>query len=361
MSRRPWPWPLLVGEGLRTALTGRWTSLLVVTVVAWTCAVIGGADALAVSRTPRAEQEWVDAGAYVLRVTGAPSEGRLRPVPAPACERLADVSGVSDTFWAQRRGDPESFAHVPGGRFSVVDVSPGAFGFLAAEVPATASVLVSSGLAERVGLVDGAPVVVGTSGVLRARTSDVAVLGDDFDGVLLAPAGPRSRAETCFVRTDATHVAGVTQLAASVLGWDGTDAVVTPRLHSGQFTVDFSRAHEDRELRRGWAAGAGVLAMLWAVVQWFRRGHTAVYATFGVTAARRVVMQTAEWLALALAGLAWGWSLGVVGAVALGADVRSALVQVSVQSAATVLVASALVVLVALRPTGTLLDQLKDR
>ncbi len=217
MTRRPWPWPLLVREGIRTAATGRWTSLLVVAVVAWTCAVIGGADALTVSRMLRAEQEWVDAGAFVLRVTGATTQERVRPVPAVACERLVDVSGVSDAFWVQRRAEPGAFAHAPGGRFSVADVSPGVFAFLASDVPATASVVVSSGLAERVGLVDGVPVVVGASGVLRARTSDVAVLGDDFDGVLLAPAGPRSRAEACFVRTDATHVAAVTQLAASAL------------------------------------------------------------------------------------------------------------------------------------------------
>lgn len=358
---RPWPTRLVVREGVATALVGRWTSLLVIAAVAWACAAVGAADAVGVSETVRREREWIDAGAYVLRVQGTVRGEEQLPVPPTACEDLARVDGVHGTFWAVRRAAAGSFAHVPGGRFSVLEVSPGALAFLGVETPLVPTVLVSDGLARRTGVTDDSPVRVSGSDVLRARVASVAVLGDDFDGTLLAPSAPASRADMCFVRTDAGHVAAVTALASSELGWDGSDAVASPRLFENEFTVDFARAHEQRDLRWAWVAAGAVLALLWALVQWFRRSHTAIYATFGVTTAGRAVLQVSEWAVLAIAGLIWGWTLGVVGAVALGAEARFALTQVTAQAVPAVLLATALVVLLSARPTGTLLDQLKDR
>ncbi|UZN04082.1 hypothetical protein [Cellulomonas sp. S1-8] len=360
-DRRPWPWSLLVAEGVRTARADRWTSAMVVAVVAWVCAGIGAADAVDVSRAVRAEQAWIEAGAYVMRVQGAIRDDDRLPLPAAVCEQLSDVDGVSGAFWATPRSDASSFAHVPGGRFSMVDVSPGVWAFLDVDVPPVPAVVVSEGLARRTGVADGSPVRVGESDVVTARTSFVAVLGNDLDGALLVPSGPRERADACFIRTDASHVEGVAELARAALGWEGTDAVVSPRLHGDEFTVDFSRAHEERELRWAWVAGGAFMAVIWALILWFRRGQTAIYATFGVTTARRVVLRVAEWSVLAGPGLLAGWALGCLVALALGADARSALTQTSVQAMAAVSMASALVVLVSVRPAGTLIDQLKDR
>jgi len=363
MSRpdRPWPTRLVVREGVVTALVGRWTSLLVVLAIAWTCAAVGAADAVGVSETARRERAWIDAGAYVLRVQGAVRADVRLPLPPTACERLAAVDGVHGAFWALRRPTAGAFEHLPGGRFSVLEVSPGALPFLEIPTPEGPVALVSDGLARRTGLTDGSPLRVDGSDTMNGRVAPVAVLGDDFDGALLVPSVALGRADMCFIRTDAGHVAAVSALAASALGWDGSDAIVSPRLFDNEFTVDFSRAHEQRDLRWAWAAAGLVLALLWALVQWFRRSHTAVYATFGLTAAGRCVLQVSEWCALAAAGLAWGWSLGVVGALALGAEARFAVSQVTAQALPAVLLATAMVVLLSARPTGTLLDQLKDR
>lgn len=64
---------------------------------------------------------------------------------------------------------------------------------------------------------------------------------------------------------------------------------------------------------------------------------------------------------LAALGLLWGWGLGVVGALALGARVEQAVSLVSFHAVLTVMGASVVVILLGLRPTGTLLNALKDR
>ena len=97
------------------------------------------------------------------------------------------------------------------------------------------------------------------------------------------------------------------------------------------------------------------------MLQWFRRSQVAIYATFGMRAASRLVMQTAEWGVLAALGLLWGWALGVVGALALGARWEQAVSLVSFHAVLTVAGASLVVILLGLRPTGTLLNALKDR
>jgi len=124
--------------------------------------------------------------------------------------------------------------------------------------------------------------------------------------------------------------------------------------------VDYTTAYEDRQLRWVWVATAAVLGLLWAMVQWFRRTHVAIYSTFGARAPSRLVMQVTEWAALATVGALWGWALGVTGALAFGAQAGHALTLVSFHGALTLLGATAVVVLVGLRPTGTLLTALKD-
>ena len=106
---------------------------------------------------------------------------------------------------------------------------------------------------------------------------------------------------------------------------------------------------------------AALLGLLWAMLQWFRRSHVAIYATFGMRPAARLVMQLGEWGVLAGFGAAWGWGLGVVGALALGAHAAQAVRLVTFHGALTVIGATAVVVLLGLRPAGTLLNALKDR
>lgn len=110
-----------------------------------------------------------------------------------------------------------------------------------------------------------------------------------------------------------------------------------------------------------WAAGAGVLVALWAVVQWTRRSRLAIYATFGAHPRARLTMQSTEWLVLSAVGSAWGWGIATAFAIGLGADARVALVQVTGQVVATWCAASIGAAALGLLPVGSLLDALKDR
>jgi len=175
------------------------------------------------------------------------------------------------------------------------------------------------------------------------------------------PAVVTGDADACYVRTDAAHHSAVEAALPAYLAHDGMPAIPNPRLFESEFTVDYTTAYEDRLLRWVWLPAAAALGLLWAMLQWFRRSQVAIYATFGMRASSRLVAQVAEWGVLAGLGLVFGWSLGVVGALAMGARWEQALTLVSAHAALTLLGASVVVVLLGLRPTGTLLNALKDR
>ncbi|NCD19341.1 MAG: hypothetical protein EOL89_05095 [Actinobacteria bacterium] len=132
MSRPVWPWRLAAAEGVATARTGRWASAIVVVVLAWLCAAPGAVDAITVDRLVKGEQAWIAAGAFVYRVQGATTSGLTNPVPAGACDRLAQAEGIDAAFAARRDTTPARTTAAPGGRISLIHVSPGALGFLAA-------------------------------------------------------------------------------------------------------------------------------------------------------------------------------------------------------------------------------------
>lgn len=368
---RAWPWRLAAREGLATARHGRWTSLLVVLAVAWVCAVPAIVDAVGVTRLVESERAWIDAGAYVFVVTGARTEGTENPVPGPVCDGLVNVQGIDASFALVRTDAAAALEAIPGARTSLYDVTGGVYGFLGLTPPDGPAVVVTTGFTRRTGITTGSfitlerrsgfGVTAATSDLLTAVEADAAVMGEEFDGALLVPAPVPADADACYVRTDAAHVAAVEQALPSWLAHDGAPAIANPRLFQGDFTVDYSTAYEDRALRWAWAGGAAALALVWTMILWFRRSHTAIYATFGMKRDSRIVMEATEWAALAGVGALWGWALGVVGAVAFGARATQALTQVTSGVALTLLTASAAVVLLALRPTGSLLATLKDR
>lgn len=376
MSRRIWPASLAAREGLATARTGRWTSLLIVVAVAWIIAAPGAADAIAVTRLIENEQRWIDAGGHVFVVTGARTDSGQNPIPADVCDRLASMDGITGAFALRRANANGSVSHIPGGRASIYDVSAGAAHFLGVAPAPNGIVIATLGFSERTGVSDGETVSVirrpgtgpdgvataaATSDPLIVRVANTEAMGDEFDGALLMPATVTGDADACYVRTDSAHHTAVESALSSYLGHDGMPAIPNPRLFDSEFTVDYTTAFEDRPLRWLWVPAAALLGLVWAMLQWFRRSHVAIYATFGMRAAPRLVMQATEWSVLAALGALWGWSLGVVGALAFGARWEQALAQVSAHAALTVLAASTVVVLLGLRPTGTLLNALKDR
>ena len=185
------------------------------------------------------------------------------------------------------------------------------------------------GFADRTGAHDGDVVRVtqrasfsapaGESDPLTLRIADSAVMGDEFDGAMLMPSQLTGTADACYVRTDAAHHSAVAAALPSYLAYNGLPAIPNPRLFESDFTVDYTHAYEDRQLRWLWIPCAALLGLLWAMMQWFRRSHVAIYATFGMRAPARLTMQTAEWAVLAGIGVLFGWSIGVAGALALGA------------------------------------------
>jgi len=371
MSNRAWPLSLAAHEGLATARTGRWTSLLLILAVAWMVAAPGVADAVGVTHVIDAEREWIDAGGHVFVVTGARTDTGQNPIPALECEHLSAMDGIGASFALRRTSVTGTLTHIPGGRASLFEVSPGALNFLGVAAASQPIVVATSGFADRTGIQNNDPVRVvqrGSSGAaaltsdpLVVRVTNATTMGDEFDGSLLLPTLLTDNADACYVRTDAPHLNAVAVALPALLAHEGTPAVPRARLYSSDFTVDYTTAFEDRPLRWLWVPSVLLLGLIWAMVQWFRRAHTAIYATFGMRTAPRMVMQVTEWGVLATVGLLWGWSLGVVGALALGAHVHQAVVLVSAHAGLTVAGASVLVVLWGLRPTGTLLNTLKER
>lgn len=369
--RRVWPWRLAAREGVETARAGRWTSLLVVVGVAWACAAPGAADAVGVTHLIESERAWIDGGGHVFVVTGAREDGQTNPIPGPACDRLDGVDGILAAFALTRTNATASLTYIPGGRAGVYAVTPGAAHFLHATAFDEPTVLITAGFVRRTGVADGEVVRIqqragfssdaATSDPLRVAVVDSQILGEEFDGALLVPSPPQATADACYVLTDAAHYVAVESALGSWLAYDGKPAIANTRLFTGEFTVDYTHAYEQRPLRWIWVPTAAILGLLWGMIQWFRRGQIAIYATFGARPHARLVMQAAEWGVLGAVGAVWGWSLGIVAAVAGGARAEQALALVSFHSALTLLGASLVVVVLGLRPTGTLLNALKDR
>ncbi|MCJ7827017.1 MAG: hypothetical protein MUP36_02105, partial [Demequinaceae bacterium] len=347
MSRPVWPLRLAAREGVDTARTGRWTSLLVVLAVAWASAVPGAADAVGVTQLVEDEHSWVEAGGHVFVVEGARTDGMPNPIPAPACERLNQYEGIDASFALTRTNASGSLSHIPGARPTLYEVTPGVYQFLGLEPDVEGTVIATSGFARRTGVMDGDPAIVirragfGVSAMesdlIRLAVADASIMGEEFDGAFLVPSLVPETANACYVRTDAAHHTAVAAALPGLLSYNGKPAIPNPRLFSGEFTVDYTTAYEDRPLRWVWVATAGALGLLWGIVQWFRRSQIAIYATFGAKAKARLVMQATEWGVLAGIGAVWGWSLGVLGSIAFGARASEALTAVSFHTLLTVL------------------------
>jgi len=365
MRQSRWPLRLSVREGVATARTGRWTSLLVIVAVSLAVAT-GAADAVGVSRLVDEERAWVAAGGHVLVVTGSASAEERAAVPAARCEQLTSLDGVEAAFALRHATSTAALAHTPGGRVSLYEVSPGVMQFLGLE-PALEGVIVASAtFAERSAVRDGETsrlLLEGRDdvGPVVVRTADTTPLGDHLDGALLAPTLLTGAADLCFVRADAARHGSVRAALPALLAADGAPAAIDERLAERRFTADLAQRFEDRPLRWLWVACAVLLGLLWAMLQWSRRSHTAIYSTFGMPTASRLVMQVTEWGVLAGLGGLVGAGTGTVWALALGAAPGQTVVTVTLHATLTLLAATVLVTLLGLRPAGDLLATLKDR
>lgn len=365
-----WPDRRAALEGLADARCGRWTAVVVVLAVGWTVAGVGLANALEVSRLIEVERAWVSAGGRVL-VAEPGSRSETAAVDAAACTRLRETEGVAGAFAVKTTDRAAQPRTAPGTRATLTRVSPGIFAFFDLEAPTGAAVLAAPTTVDPVGLRDGDSTVLdvlafdGTSasvaGTAEIRVVASAVLPDEVTGTWLVPDLHHGPATSCYVAAEPGRLDAVRAYAADALaGPDGAPAVVRPRLTESAHGLELATAYGSRPLRWAATAGAALLTALWAATGWARRGRLAVYATFGAHRRALLVMQVAEWAALSVVGGVWGWALAVTGALALGGDAETVLVQVTMHAVATWSGATAAVVLLGLLPTGSLLDALKD-
>lgn len=371
MSGRPWPARLAVREGVLTALSSRWTSVIVVITTALVVATAALVNAVDVSRLVAAERDWINAGGYTY-VVEPPATETGSNLSVQACERLSAVDGIEGSFALSVTGQAASVSSAPGTRATWIRVSPGVFDFFSLETPVGPSVIVTPGVVADTGLADGEHTRItitrdgaagtSTTSPVTAMSLVSPLLGDDLSGAFLSPELLAGAAQQCYVQTDSTHVAAVGVYLATVLSSSPTaPASVRPRLAENPYGIDFATAYDGRILGWSWLAGAVVLVALWAVIQIARRSRFAVYATFGAHASARLIMSFTEWASLTALGAVWGWAWGLALAIGMGADIRIVLTQTVWQAVATCAAAGIGAILVGARPVGTLLNSLKDR
>lgn len=367
---RVWPTSLAIGEGLAGVRSARGVSAMIAVASAWVVAGVGLVNALDVDALVTAEQEWIEAGAFVSVVEpgGSDSAG----ISVAACESLDQVDGVLGSFAVQVTNFAASPSSAPGTERTWAQVSPGVFDFLGLTTPEGPSVIITPDIAETTGLRTGESTVMtvvsfdgsstAASGAVTVVETDSPVLAETIAGAYLSPELVSGEASQCYVATDASHAETIEGYLASALAPEpSTPAVVRPRISDNTFGIDFATAYDSRTLAWAWAAGAAVLAALWASVQFARRTRMAVYATFGAHQRARLTMQLTEWVVLSGLGALWGWAIGLTLALGLGVDVGIALTQVTWTALTTWCAATIGAVLVGLVPVGTLLDALKDR
>lgn len=366
----PWPTRLAMREGLASALSSWGQSIMVIAATTYLMVGIGLANALDVSALAAAEREWIDAGGYAFIVEPASADGGALSVGA--CEQLSAVDGIVGSFAvsiSDRAAYPSS---APGTQATWVQVSPGIYQFFGLSAQSSADVIVTAGIVDDIGLTDGEYTVMtvtsydGTGTVRSAPVSvttvDSPVLGDAIAGAYLSPELVSGDAQQCYVLTDAPHVDTIGAYLAAALATGSTaPAVVQPRLSANTYGLDFATVYGERVLGWAWTAGSLALVALWGALQFGRRTRMAIYATFGAHSRARLTMQLTEWVTLTGIGVVWGWAIGVTLAIGLGADIRIALAQVTMQIVAAWGAASIGAVLWGLSPVGTLLDALKDR
>ncbi|ROR93273.1 hypothetical protein EDD28_2681 [Salana multivorans] len=366
---RAWPDLLAVREGAENARAGRRSSLLLSVSVAMVVCVIGVASAMEVSTIVRAEQRWIDDGAFVFVVEPASTDAGAA-IDVRRCDALSQVDGIDAAFSADVTDTTGGPDWAPGTEATVTRVSPGAYDFFCLTPPSRPGVLVSVDSATTSGIGAGEAVrfVMHDRGGSSYPADVVAVLFDGasvaerLSGTYLLPDAISGSSSQCYVRTDPAHADAVKSYVADALtGETDVPPLVIPRLADSAYRTDFADAYESRTLAFGWALGSALLVLLWSTAQWTRRGREAIYATFGVHARARVLMHLAEWGTLSGVGAVWGWATAVCLAIGLGADTRVSLVHITAHAVAALATATGGVVLVALFPARTLLEALKDR
>lgn len=366
-ASRRWRSRVAAGEGVRSALAGRWVSAVMLLLVIWAGALPGAVDAVTVAGLVADEQRFLDAGGEVLVVVN-----RDAGVPALACERLASTGAVRASAALSHQGEPATLTTARGGDVTAFAVTAGIWRLLGVEASQHRDVILPTSTAERLGLRDGDWIELerspGTGGSwippepVRVTVANMEVLGDEYTGVLLPTvATPAMVAEACVVSAEPAALPALrSSLPAALPGVSG-QPVVVDRLITGEFTADPAAAYRQRPLQWAWLLAGLLIGLVWLLMRWMRRADDAVYATMGADPLARLLLRSTEWGVLVGLGGVWAVALGVALAVAADTPYPIALTYVTRHVGAVVLVAAAAMLLGQLRRPRSLLADLKDR
>ena len=365
---RVWPPALAIREGLATTLASSWQGAIRVATTAGVVITAGLGNAIDVAALASSEKRWIDDGGYVLVVEPGPDQ--MGGIAASACDRLTSIDGIDGAFAVSTTDLVATASSAPGSRASLTRVSPGIYGFFNIEAAEGARIIATPGVVGQTGLTTGessqitAAALDGSltleAAMVRVTVVDSPVLAEGIAGAYLSADLLQGDANQCYVRTGAAHHETLRGYLETSLGGDGP-ALVRPRLSTDTHGVNFETAYADRPLRWAWLAGALVLTAIWGIVGHTRRTHAAIYATFGVHAKARLVMNMTEWLAVSGVGTVWGWSIALTFSIGQGVDPGTALPQVTFQALALWCCFGIGATLISLWPVGTLLDALKER
>lgn len=365
---RPWRVWVATGEGVRSALAGRWLSAASVLLVCWVGAVPGAVDAATVARLVDDEQRFLAAGGNVVVV-----ENREAGVPQRACAQLAAADGIAGSTALTRLDEPVTLSAARGGDLAVFAVTSGVWRLLGAEASPTRVGIVPASIAGRVGLADGDWLRLerspGTRGgwfpdeQMRVTVADTRILSEEYRGLLLPTVVTAGvTADACVVAAEPNHLSALKASLPAALASGSGQPVIRERLFTGEFTTDYALSYRQRPLQWAWVAAGCLLGLVWLLVRWVRRGDDALYATLGADAANRLLLlRVTEWVVLAGLGGVWAIALGVAGAMAAGARFSLAATHVVHHVGAALLVATAFVLISQVCRPRSLLADLKDR
>lgn len=363
-----------VQEGLRSLAASGAVGAALVAVVAAGLAVPAVLDATQVSTLVTEEAAWIDSGGTVLIASADGTQ-----LDARQCEAVAAMTGVEAAFGVTRHPGGAGTAAAPDARVAVASATSGMYGFLHGQA---GGALIASRVQQDIGSgpaltllppvtaqVDpSAPSAAGPAspggpaGTVRISDRvDTGVLGDEYAYVVLVPQRTAGTVDRCYVRARPADLDTIRAALPAVLATPDEPVVVADRLVGGRFSRDYSQEFDERTTRLLPPLGGVVVAVMWLVVSWYRRGEDGLYRTLGATATDRLTMRGCEWLAVLGLGAVAAWAATLLYLVVVDrADpvaLRAAATSTAIGAASAVLTSLAWFAL----PRRDTLADLKDR
>ncbi len=309
------------GEGFANISEGAGLACALVAIVAALVCTLCASDIFAVRSIVADESRYLNAGGDIL--VAQRSQGTI---DAKDCTALDKVTGVRAATALSVIPDGVTISGRPDSHQTLVTATAGILDFFDLPYPGEDGVIVSQRIADRWKWAPGsrlqfeaasAAVHHAPSGVLRvAAVADLAKLGDAESTAILMLRAATGQADFCYVRVQAQYRADITKALPALLGdRDSARIQVSDLLSQGAFTVDPAAVFDHRSTRDVGLLAGTIVALLWAIVGWLRRGRSALYASLGVPYPGGVLIRWTEGALVMTLGVLWGTVLAVTIAV----------------------------------------------